>query len=82
MQITLELPELYFFNKSNAQVSQEVKLALALWMYQIGEVSAGGACEIADIDRYSFLEICTKYHISTINYDINEIEDELTNFKK
>jgi predicted HTH domain antitoxin len=82
MQISLELPDLYFFNKSKAQVSQEVRLALALWMFQTGEVSAGGACEIAGIDRYIFLEICSKYQISSINYEIDEVENELINFKK
>jgi predicted HTH domain antitoxin len=51
-------------------------------MFRSEQVSAGSACEIAGIDRYTFIEKCKEYDIPVINYSINEIEDELQQYQK
>ncbi len=77
MQITLSLPDIYFLENSESEVQQRIKLYIALMMYQSGQASAGAACEIADIDRYTFLEACKHYQIPTIRYDEAEVAAEV-----
>ncbi|NOX86089.1 MAG: UPF0175 family protein [Chlorobi bacterium] len=50
---------------------------IALMMFQSGQVSAGAACEIAGIDRYTFIEKCQQYNIPVINFNVGEIKDEM-----
>lgn len=42
-------------------------------MYRIGQVLDGAACEIDDIECYSFIKACAKYKIPVIHYNIDEI---------
>ena len=81
MQITLSLPDIYFLENSESEIQQRIKLYIALMMYQSGQASAGAACEIANIDRYTFLEACKHYQIPTIRYDEAEVEAELKQFQ-
>ena len=51
-------------------------------MFQSGQVSAGGACEFAGVDRYQFLAECKKYKIPVLDYEEDEIEAELKRLNK
>ncbi len=82
MIVQVQLPEIYFINHTVEEVSHQIKLSIALRMYQRGEVSAGGACEITGLNRYDFLALCAKENITTIQYDINDIIKETELFKK
>ena len=82
MIVKVQLPEIYFLNHSVDEVAHQIKLSIALRMYQRGEVSAGGACEITGLNRYDFLALCAEENIATIQYDVSDIEREIKNFKK
>lgn len=77
MQLTIQMPDMYFVNYEKQNIAKQIKLYTALMMFSSGQVSAGAACEIAEIDRYTFNEKCKEYNISVINYNINEVQDEL-----
>ena len=51
-------------------------------MFQSGQVSAGGACEFAGVDRYQFLAECKKHNIPVVDYEEDEIEAELERLKR
>ena len=82
MTVQVHLPEIYFLNRSAQEIEQDLKLSVALRMYQQGQVSAGGACEIASINRYDFLVLCAQQNISVIQYDIDDIANEVAHFGK
>ena len=56
------------------------KLSMALVMFQEGRISSGAACELADVDKYTFMKSCKKLKIPIINYDFENIESELDNY--
>ena len=82
MQLTIQLPDIYFVNSQPKKVAEQVRLYTALMMYRSGQVSAGAVCEIAEIDRYTFLSECKKNRIATIDYSVDELNEELGSYKK
>jgi predicted HTH domain antitoxin len=82
MQVVVNIPEQYFLDFSVSEVASRLKLSTALLMFQAGQISAGAACEFADIDRYTFWEACQRYNIDVVTYDPNELEEELTALTK
>ena len=60
MQVTLTLPEKQFIAESPAAVAAKLKLYAALGLYQAGQISIGAACELAGVNRYVFLEVCSQ----------------------
>ena len=81
MQLTLQMPDIYFVDYPKENLAKRIKLFTALMMYRSEQVSAGAACEIAEIDRFTFQEECKKYNIPQIKYSYEEIEDELLQFR-
>ncbi|CAN2042014.1 conserved hypothetical protein [Candidatus Magnetomoraceae bacterium gMMP-15] len=81
MQVVVNIPEQYFIDISVGEFAKRLKLYTALFMYQTGKLSAGAACEFADVDRYTFLATCNLHKISVINYDDDELEAEFDNLK-
>ena len=51
-------------------------------MFQAGQLSAGAACEFADIDRYTFLSACKRHNIPVIDYDEDELEADFEYLKR
>lgn len=77
MQLVLDVPERYFVNSTVTEMTNRLKLYGALLMFQTGQLSAGAACEFAEIDRYAFLRACKKHGITVIDYDEDELQAEL-----
>jgi len=63
MDVTLSLPPRQFMLDSPSQAAQKIKLYAAVAMYQTGELSIGAACEVADVDRYRFLDFLNQHNI-------------------
>ena len=81
MQLTIQIPDMYFVNYNKQNVAKQIKLYTALMMFRSGQVSAGAACEIAEIDRYTFSEKCKEYNIPFINYNVVDIEEEVQQYQ-
>ncbi len=58
MPITISIPEEPFVAEPAASVSSKVRLFAALGLYRAGELSIGAACELAGVDRYTFMAFC------------------------
>ena len=82
MQVVLNVPDQYFLDTSVGEFAQRLKLYTALFMFQAGQLSAGAACEFADVDRYTFLAACNRHNIAVINYDEEELETEFDQLKR
>ena len=77
MQVVVDIPDQYFIDVSTGELADRLKLSTALLMFQSGQLSVGAACEFADIDRYAFLDACNRYNIDGVDYDPDELEEEL-----
>lgn len=76
MNVTLSLPSQQFMLESPNQVAQKIKLYAAVAMYQTGELSIGGACEVANVNRYQFLEFLKQHNIPLQTQTPDELEAE------
>lgn len=84
MEVTLSLPTQQFMLDSPSQLAQKIKLYAAVAMYQTGELSIGAACEVANVDRYWFIDFLNKHNIPLQLQTPDELEAEfytLTNKK-
>jgi predicted HTH domain antitoxin len=77
MQLTLEIPEQYLVDRSPAELGRHIKLYAALLMFRSGEISAGAATELAEVDRFTFATECQRHGIPVIDYPVEELRAEL-----
>ena len=76
MQLILDVPEYFMIDRTTTELVNQIKLYASLTMYRSGQISAGGACEFAGVDRYDCLAACKKYNENTVDYDESELENE------
>jgi predicted HTH domain antitoxin len=77
MRISIDVPEEYVLDQGPAEVARRLKLNAALLMFQTGELSAGGATQLAGVDRFTFAAECKRHGIPLVDYDPAELRDEL-----
>lgn len=77
MQITLDIPERHLVGSTPAEFAERLKLYAALLLFQSGELSAGAACELAGVDRFTFLAECDRRGITVIDYPPEELRAEM-----
>jgi len=77
MEVVLNVPERYMVGMSPEQLGRQLKLYAALLMYRAGELSAGGACELGSVDRYTFLEECKRLGIETLHGTADQLGSDL-----
>lgn len=82
MQIVVNIPDQYLLDTNAVEIEQRLKLSTALLMFQAGQISAGGACDFAGVDRYTFMEACKRHSIDVISYDEEALESEFDQLKK
>jgi predicted HTH domain antitoxin len=76
MQILIDIPEHYLLEESADSVANRFKLYTALMLFRSGKLSAGAGCELASVDRYTFLAACREHQIPT-SYSPEELEADL-----
>jgi predicted HTH domain antitoxin len=81
MLISFSLPESQFIAETPEQVTKKIRMYAALGLYQTGELSIGAACELAGMDRYSFLEFCKAEGVVLHTQSAEDLEAELKKFK-
>ncbi len=82
MQVVVNIPDQYFLDTTVGEFARRLKLHTALLIFQAGHLSAGAACEFADVDRYTFLAACDRHNIDVIRYDEGELETEFEQMKR
>lgn len=76
MEVTISLPDKQFIADSPEKTAAKIKLYAALGLYQAGELSIGAACELAELDRFAFLELCRREGITVRTQTPEELEAE------
>jgi len=79
MLISFSIPENQFIAETPEAVTKKIRVYAALGLYQSGELSIGAASELANIDRYEFLELCKREGVVLRTQTSGELEAE---FKK
>ncbi|MCB0017937.1 MAG: UPF0175 family protein [Anaerolineales bacterium] len=76
MEVTISLPDKQFIADSPEKTAAKIKLYAALGLYQAGELSIGAACELAELDRVTFLELCKREGIIVRTQAPEDLEAE------
>jgi len=80
-KVNVDLPTTVFsaLRKEPKDFVNEMRLAAAVKWYEIGEISQEKAAEIAGLTRSEFLISLARFKIDFVQYDKNELNDELMN---
>ncbi len=80
-QIVLNIPEetASSLNTSLETMGDEVKLAAAVKLFELGRLSSGAAAVLAGIPRTAFLAKLGEYGVNTFNLTETELAEDLTN---
>ena len=82
MQISFSVPENQFITESPEEAAQKIRRYAALGLYQAGELSIGAASELADMDRFEFLEFCKREGVVLRTQSADELEADLKKYRK
>jgi len=77
VEVTLTVPDQYLVDLAPAEFAKHLKLYAALRMFQSGEISAGAAAELAEVDRFTFADECRRHGIPLVNYSVEDLRAEL-----
>ncbi len=55
----------------------EVKLLLAVKLYEVGKVSLGQAAKLAGFSKRAFMEVLGRYQVPVFNYSPEELRREI-----
>ncbi|MBI2471931.1 MAG: UPF0175 family protein [Planctomycetes bacterium] len=75
--LTIEYPDeiLVSLKETQDDFSEELKLAAAVKIYEMGKLSSGKAARLAGMDKISFLKILGKYQVSIST--LEEFEEDM-----
>ena len=83
MKITVELPDnlLGILNIPKDKLPSELKIQLALFLYEKGKLTFGKARELSGLSVWEFMERLSENKIP-LRYDLQEFEKDLETIKK
>ena len=55
----------------------EVKVLLAVKLYEVGKVSLGQAAKLAGFSKRAFIDVLGRDHVPLFDYDPNELQQEV-----
>lgn len=79
--ISIELPQTVFsaLRKNPDEFIREMRIAVAIKWYELGEVSQGKSAEIAGLTRTEFINALSRYRVDFMQYSAEELAEELAN---
>lgn len=77
-QLVMEIPNesLLAFNGSIKQTGDELRMAAAVKLYELGRMSSGAAARLAGLPRVVFLSRLGEYGVKSFTYGAQEFERE------
>jgi len=64
---------------SGGEFEQDLKMALASKMFELGRLSSGQAAELAGVPRVTFLKDLSRFQVSALSWNVDEFEQEIEN---
>lgn len=79
--IQFELPEeiLLSLKETPSEILQEIRMAAAAKLYELGKLSSGRAAQLAGIPRVSFLHGLSRYRVSVFDLTEAELAEDVRN---
>jgi predicted HTH domain antitoxin len=79
-EVTLSLPEetLLALHLTPDELAQELRLAAAVKLYELGRLSSGAAANLAGIPRVVFLSKLADYGVPTFRLSEAELAEDLS----
>ncbi len=79
--IQIDLPDEIFLSlkETPEELAQELRVASAVKLYELGKLSSGRAAELAGLSRISFLQLLARYDVSIFNIAEKELKQDLEN---
>lgn len=77
--LEIPVPDLLEVNlglRSRRELSDEVRLLLAVKLFELERLSSGRAAELAGMDRETFLLTLPRYGVPAVNWTDEEIQAE------
>jgi Uncharacterised protein family (UPF0175). len=73
--ISIELPQTVFsaIRKNPDEFIREMRIAVAIKWYELGEVSQGKSAEIAGLTRTEFINALSRYRVDFMQYTAEEL---------
>jgi predicted HTH domain antitoxin len=80
-QIMLDIPEdsLLALRVSAAEMGEELKMAAAIKLFEVGRLSAGAAAELAGVPKPLFLVRLADYGVATFRQSEDHLRRDLAN---
>ncbi len=80
-ELTMTIPDhsLLALNLGPDQVGDELRLAAAIKLYEVGRLSSGAAAELAGVPKPVFLQRLGDYGVPTFRQTEDELRKEIRN---
>jgi predicted HTH domain antitoxin len=77
--VTLSLPDeaLVALKRTPSEMAEEIRLAAAMKLYELGRLSSGAAAALAGVPRVLFLAKLADYGIPTFKMSAEELAEDL-----
>jgi predicted HTH domain antitoxin len=77
--VTLSLPDeaLVALKRTPSEMAEEIRLAAAMKLYELGRLSSGAAAALAGVPRVLFLAKLADYGIATFKMSAEELAEDL-----
>jgi len=79
--IRIDLPDEigWSLKEAPAELAQEIRMAAAAKLYEIGKLPSGRAAQMADMSRVSFLQMLSRYGVAVFDLSPDELAEDLRN---
>lgn len=70
------------FIKASQMTASELKIEIAIMLFQQQKISLGKASELAEVNRFQFETILKQKNIPAYTYDVEDFEIDLKTLRK